>query len=146
MLTYAPVAAAEAAACLARHATDLGQAAGLDAQKVQNLLFLCQGYSLAAHGAPLFGGDMWAAPGGVSCPAAAEPHEAAGFGNAPAELGEVVARVWSRFGDLTGTQLSERVAGHVRCVQELNGGGADLSRSPETLAGAFRMAVRQGMI
>ena len=144
MTTFAPVAAEEVTACIARHAAGRGEDAGLDEQKVHNLLFLCQGYSLAAHGALLFAETMWAAPGGVSCPAAS--HNGADFGDAPDEVHAVVARVWGTFGGLTPQKLQARVGRHVTCVQEMSGGGPDLSKSPDAIKMAFTLAIKQGMI
>ena len=146
MTTYAPVDAAEVTACIARHAAGRGEDAGLDDQKVHNLLFLCQGYSLAAHGVPLFPEPMWAAPGGVSCPAATAPRGGADGGDAPDEVREVVARVWGTFGGLTPQKLQARVGRHVMCVQEMSGGGPDLSKSTEAIRMAFALAIQQGMI
>jgi len=144
MTTHAPVAAAEVTACIARHAAGRGEDAGLDDQKVQNLLFLCQGYSLSAHGVPLFPETIWAAPGGVSCPAA--PLGGATYGDTPDEVREVVARVWGTFGGLTPQKLQARVGRHVTCVQEMSGGGPDLSKSTDALKRAFALALQQGMI
>lgn len=146
MTTYAPVDAAEVTACIARHAADRGEDAGLNEQKVHNLLFLCQGYSLAARGVPLFPEPMWAAPGGVSCPAATTPPEGADFSDVPDEVREVVARVWGTFGAMTPQKLQARVGRHVRCVQEMSGGGPDLSRSTDALKKAFDLALKQGML
>ncbi len=146
MTTSAPVDAAEVTACIARHAAGRGEDAGLDEQKVHNLLFLCQGYSLAARGVPLFAEKLYAAPGGVSCPAAAAPHCEAGLDDAPDEVREVVAHVWGTFGGLTPQKLQARVGRHVTCVQEMSGGGRDLSRSPDAVKMAFALALQQGMI
>ena len=146
MTTFAPVAAEEVTACIARHAAGRGEDAGLDEQKVHNLLFLCQGYSLAAHGEQLFAEKLWAAPGGVSCPAATMPCKHADFGNVPDEVREIVAHVWGTFGGLTPQKLQARVGRHVTCVQEMNGGGADLSKSTDAIKRAFALAVQQGMM
>ena len=146
MTTFAPVAAAEVTACIARHAAGRGEDAGLDEQKVHNLLFLCQGYSLAAHGAPLFAETMWAAPGGVSCPAATTAQKGADSEDVPDEVREVVAHVWGTFGGLTPQELQARVGRHVTCVQEMSGGGPDLSKSPDAIKMAFTLAIKQGMI
>jgi len=146
MTTSAPAAAAEVTACIARHAAGRGEDAGLDAQKLHNLLFLCQGYSLAAHGVPLFAEAMWAAPGGVSCPAATVPDADAGFDDAPDEVRAVVARVWNTFGSMTPQKLQARVGRHVRCVQEMSGGGPDLSRSTDAFKKAFDLALKQEML
>ena len=145
MTTYAPAAAAEVTAYIARHAAARGEDAGLSDQKVHNLLFLCQGYSLAAHGVPLFPEPMWAAPGGVSCPAATARRGEV-YGDAPDGVREVVDRVWGTFGGLTPQKLQARVGRHVTCVQEMNGGGPDLSKSTDALAKAFALALQQGMI
>lgn len=139
-------AASEVAACLARHARGRGEAEGLDSHKVHNLLFLCQGYSLAAHGRPLFTGRLVASPGGVSCPDASDPDEDQHAGDSSEELCEVVAHVWEKFGGMTPPKLQTRVQGHVWCVQEMAGGGPDLSADPEALEKAFRLAVQQGLI
>ncbi len=146
MTTYTPVAAAEVTAHIARHAAGRGEDAGLDEQKVHNLLFLCQGYSLAAHGAPLFAEQMLAAPGGVSCPAATMPCNHDDFVNVPDEVREVVAHVWDTFGGLTPQKLQARVGRHVTCVQEMNGGGTNLSKSTDAIQRAFALAVQQGMM
>ncbi len=146
MTTDAPVPASEVTAYIARHAAGRGEDAGLDDQKVHNLLFLCQGYSLAAHGAPLFAEKLWAAPGGVSCAAATAPREGAAFGDVPDGVREVVAHVWRTFGGLTPQKLQARVGRHVTCVQEMNGGGADLSKSTDAIKMAFALALRQGMM
>lgn len=146
MIAHATPAAADVAACIARHARDRGQAAGLDDQKVHNLLFLCQGYSLAAHGVPLFAGGLRAAPGGVLCPAANGPTEGASAGDVPDEVREVVARVWAAAGGLSAEKLRLRVGRHVECVRELAGGGDDLSGSDEALGRAFALAVQQGLV
>ena len=146
MLTYAPVTAADVAACIARHARGRGEAAGLDAQKVQNLLFLCQGYSLAAHGSSLFADPLWAAPGGVSCPVAAARQCEADAGGAADEVREAVARVWAEFGGLTPGKLAARVGSLVRWVQEMSGGGPELTKCPEAMERAFSLVLRQGMI
>ena len=146
MLAAATFAASDVAACIARHARDRGEDAGLDEQKLHNLLFLCQGYSLAAHGAPLFAELLWASPGGVSCPTAAEPAGAAPDAEPPAELSEVVARVWGKFGGLSPQLLHLRLRGHIRCVQEMAGGGPDLSSSGEAMGRAFSLGVAQGLI
>ena len=170
VLTHAPVAAAEVAAWIARYACERGEADGLDPQRVHNLLhrrhvahfrfaadgldpqrvhnllFLCQGYSLAAHGRPLFAGRLLASPGGVSCPYAADPREDQQAGDSPDEVREVVAHVWQKFGGLTPPRLQTRVQGHVWCVQEMAGGGPDLSADPEALGKAFRLAAQEGLI
>ena len=146
MTTSAPVAAAEVTACIARYAAGRGEDAGLDVQKAHNLLFLCQGYSLAARGAPLFAETMWAAPGGVSCPAATTTPGSADFGDVSDEVREVVAHVWGTFGGLTPQKLQARVGRHVTCVQEMSGGGPDLSKSTDAIKKAFALALQQGMI
>ena len=139
-------AASEVAACIARHARGRGEADGLDPQRVHNLLFLCQGYSLAAHGRPLFTGRLVASPGGVSCPDASDPDEDQHAGDGSEELREVVARVWEKFGGMTPPKLQTCIQGHVWCVQEMAGGGPDLSADPEALEKAFRLAVQEGLI
>ena len=144
--SYAPVAASVVAACIARHARERGEADGLDPQRVHDLLFLCQGYSLATHGRPLFTGRLLASPGGVSCPDAPDPHGDPHAGDGPEEVCEVVAHVWEKFGGMRPPRLQLRVHSHVRCVQEMAGGGPDLSADAEALEKAFRLAVLQGLI
>lgn len=144
--SYAPVATSVVAACIARHARERGEADGPDPQRVHDLLFLCQGYSLAAHGRPLFTGRLLASPGGVSCPDASEPHGDPHAGDGPDEVREVVAHVWEKFGGMSPPRLQLRVHSHVRCVQEMAGGGPDLSADAEAMEKAFRLAVRQGLI
>jgi hypothetical protein len=144
--TYVTGAAAEVAACIARHARERGEADGLDPQRVHNLLFLCQGYSLAAHGGPLFTGRLLASAGGVSCPDAPAPYETPHADECPYEVRQAVADVWERFGGLTPPKLQMRIQGHARCVQEMAGGGPDLSADPEALEKAFHLAVKQGLI
>ena len=142
----APVAASVVAACIARHARERGEASRLDPQRVHDLLFLCQGYSLATHGRPLFTGRLLASPGGVSCPDAPEPHDDPHAGDGPEELRSVVAHVWEKFGGMSPPNLQTRVRSHVWCVQEMAGGGPDLSADAEAMEMAFRLAVRQGLI
>lgn len=123
-----------------------GEADGPDPQRVHNLLFLCQGYSLAAHGGPLFTGRLLASPNGVSRPDAPDPHEDRQADECPDEVREIVAHVWEEFGGLSPPKLQVRVRCHVWRVQETAGGGPDLSADPEALAKAFRLAAREGLI